>query len=389
MKNFAKNGLALLFGLFSSLFILLAIVLFFSKTGILLRGNPNPVLFRTYKADPLTGYTLNPKTKLIETDKDGEFELNINKMGFRGPEYDQIKIRNSKNRIMVLGDSFTYGPGVRKTFVDLLQSSLSAIKNQPIIALNFGVPGYGTNNQLGVLQKYGDLIKPQIVILAFYLGNDFKDNMAPIKTIKIIDGYLVFNKLQWAGKSVTLSDEEVKRYINIAKKYNLSYYSLNQMIRVDSFGQHMTFFERTFRQFAINFPGLAKFAVAFFRERIPKIIMYKAKVTNPKYYEISKEEIETTQKILQQVANKCIELNSTFIITFIPNRYSDDDENLIARNSIKEISRRLGIQNTIDLYPFIKENMDKYYLSTNEHLSFSGHRILSKVIVDYIVKKNL
>jgi hypothetical protein len=97
---------------------------------------------------------------------------------------------SDSTRILVLGDSFTEGkhadPG--KGFIDLLGGYY---KDRNVIFFNTAVSGYGQNNQLAVLKEYGDAIKPHLVLLCFYAGNDFLDNLTPL------DRFTAFTDYYW------------------------------------------------------------------------------------------------------------------------------------------------------------------------------------------------
>lgn len=51
-----------------------------------------------------------------------------------------------------------------------------ALQRRKIEVINFGVSGYGTGQELITLQKRAWQYNPDIVLLAFLTGNDFRDN---------------------------------------------------------------------------------------------------------------------------------------------------------------------------------------------------------------------
>lgn len=73
-------------------------------------------------------------------------------------------------RFMVLGDSFTYGMSADqgRGWVDLLNQHYVPKKT---LFFNTGIPGYGQLNQLAVLKKYQQTIRPHGVILLFCLND--------------------------------------------------------------------------------------------------------------------------------------------------------------------------------------------------------------------------
>ncbi len=84
-------------------------------------------------------------------------------------------------RILVNGDSWTFGPGVEigQTFPKVLEARLNAaFPDRRFEVFNAGVEGYGTDQELLLLRRHIDEIKPDLVLLEFYPGNDVSDNLA-------------------------------------------------------------------------------------------------------------------------------------------------------------------------------------------------------------------
>lgn len=108
--------------------------------------------------------------------------VRINSLGFRDPqEYSLDKPKNTF-RIIVLGDSVTFGHGTldETTYPYLLNQELK--KWRPDVAWevwNLGVPGYNTGQELAYLEQIGPKANPDLVIVGFY-PNDFSgDNRPP------------------------------------------------------------------------------------------------------------------------------------------------------------------------------------------------------------------
>jgi hypothetical protein len=366
--------------------LLFIFVILFSKTGIILKGHQSS-RSSSLREDPVIGYTYIPNTKITGEDLKGEFPIFINKLGFREPDFNEYAVKSANKRVMILGDSFTFASGVREPFTDIIKSLFKKDIHKSVAVLNFGLPGFSTHNQIGVVKKYGYDIKPEIIVLAFYLGNDFRENLVPINDTKIINGYLVNNTVAWAGKTITLSDEELKRYSNLATKYHLSAHSMMQIIKVDKFGSEMTFIERTMRQLAINFPQLKVFT-DFVKQRLSLNALTGLRITVSEYYGVTNEEREITKKYLSELVNECRKVNSTLVVTIIPEHLGDYD-NRLKREAITKIIKDLNIQHYIDLFPYMSSNMDEYYSKKDDHLSPDGHVVVAESIVDYIRQNNL
>lgn len=386
MRNYIKNVIAFVIGCFFAVLLLFIFIILFAESGIILKGSQISSI-SSLKEDPLIGYTYIPNMNLIYEDENGKHAIHINNIGFRSHDYNQQGIKSVKHRIMVLGDSFTIGLGVRMTFSDLIENILNSDEKKSVLVYNYGMPGYSSHNELGVLQKYGKDIRPNLVIVAFYLGNDFHENLVPLSNLRIINGYLVNNFFTWAGKKIILGDKELAKYVDIATKYKLSQYSMVQMMRVDKFGEQMTFIEKTVRQLSISFPGIKTF-IDYFKQKIPLKMLFSFNITIPAYYEVTDEEAKTTEVYLKAIRDMNREINTTLILAIIPEHLSGD-KNLSKRQTIKQRCERLGIYHVIDLFDYLKDDMDKYYLKSDDHLSQAGHAIVAKGIVEYILEYNL
>jgi lysophospholipase L1-like esterase len=128
-------------------------------------------------ADPVRLEKLSPSY-------DGWFAgvpVRTNRLGFRDPrEYELEKKRNTF-RILVLGDSVTFGHGsvYEHTYPYLLEQRLKRWKPDVDWQVwNLGVPGYNTSQELAYLDAVGPTYRPDLVIVGFY-GNDVVDNREP------------------------------------------------------------------------------------------------------------------------------------------------------------------------------------------------------------------
>ena len=121
--------------------------------------------------DPIVGHRLRPSVEGYFTGE-GQGFVQINKHGFRDDEYSLE--RNNKKRIAVLGDSMTEADQVdlEQTFHGLLEAEFA----DSVEVLNFGVRGYSTGQEFLMYKHFVRQFRPDIVVLAFYPGNDIQDN---------------------------------------------------------------------------------------------------------------------------------------------------------------------------------------------------------------------
>jgi hypothetical protein len=111
---------------------------------------------------PTRGWALKPGIKDMRV-FDGTI-LNSNSKGLRGKTEYEYERTAGKQRIVLLGDSFTFGSEVSddETYAHNLESALPHTE-----VLNLGVQGYGQDQMLLYLKEEGVKYHPDVVILGF------------------------------------------------------------------------------------------------------------------------------------------------------------------------------------------------------------------------------
>jgi hypothetical protein len=159
-----------------------------------------PTHFHT--ADPNLGWKLKPGAS-GEWNGEGASFVQVNSEGLRDREHTKAKPPNTL-RVAVLGDSFTEAihVPVEQTFWSKLERKLGnceAVKGRKNVeVINFGVQGYGTAQELMMLRKKVWDYSPDIVILAFFIGNDVINNSPKLE----YDRYRPFFAYDASGKLV-------------------------------------------------------------------------------------------------------------------------------------------------------------------------------------------
>ena len=159
-----------------------------------------PTGFHT--SDPNLGWKLKPGTS-GEWNGEGASFVQVNSEGLRDREHTKAKPPNTL-RVAVLGDSFTEAihVPVEQTYWSKLERKLGncqAVKGRKNVeVINFGVQGYSTAQELIMLRKKVWDYSPDIVILAFFIGNDVINNSPKLE----YDRYRPFFAYDASGKLV-------------------------------------------------------------------------------------------------------------------------------------------------------------------------------------------
>jgi len=156
-----------------------------------------------------------------QTDE-GKALVQINSQRMRDKEHSKEKPANTI-RIAVLGDSYAEAiqVPVEDTFWSVMEreiASCSALSGKRVEALNFGVAGYGTTQELITLRHLVWGYAPDVVLLAVTTGNDVRNNSKELEPFKGVPFYIrdgealvldnSFREL-WAQKK-----EEAQRFPN-------------------------------------------------------------------------------------------------------------------------------------------------------------------------------
>jgi len=164
---------------------------------------------------PTRGWGLKPNIK-DQTTAFGK-TLNSNCKGIRGKlEYKYGK-NWEKTRILVLGDSFTFGDEVSddETYPHFLQQMLPGTE-----VINFGVHGYGHDQMLIYLKEEGVKYEPHIVILGVIL-DDTHRNVLSFRDYAKPKFELVSDRLKLRNSPVPSPEETLEQEFWRSKFFDL------------------------------------------------------------------------------------------------------------------------------------------------------------------------
>jgi lysophospholipase L1-like esterase len=99
----------------------------------------------------------------------------VNSLGFRGPEPSKSRRNSANKRILLLGDSYTFGVGVPAGAVlsSVLGKKMEQYSNTPIEVLNFGRMGWNAKAEIDFLLSEGKQYDADTVVLV-YTFNDIE-----------------------------------------------------------------------------------------------------------------------------------------------------------------------------------------------------------------------
>lgn len=196
-----------------------------------------------WKPDAVVGTVLTPGMEGWQRDE-GKAWIKVSSQGLRDHEHSIAKPGNTY-RIAVLGDSYAEAMQVDmdRAFWALLPKKLEACRfggGKKIETVNFGVSGYGTGHELLMLRSRVWQYSPDMVLLAFFPGNDVRNNSKALEGEKrpyfsLKDGKLFLD-------SAFRDDPEFKEKQRIAEDrawlQETRLYQLMRRVKAGNIAQH-------------------------------------------------------------------------------------------------------------------------------------------------------
>lgn len=220
-----RGNLAQLMGSFSA-----AIVSLGTLASLMLASESVARLHPVYDS-----YGLNPASEFIWP----ELNLPPNSLGYRDREPGPKR----GPRILVLGDSYTEGAGVRRydRFTNILENIYREATDPELEVFNAGRSGMDTFDELSVLESSGDYIDPDVVVVAYVLNDADSQGLRPRKTkppaiewffLRKLNSYLFYYFYSKGRKRVpdAANDPILMQHLENSSGWQLSQNSMQKIV---------------------------------------------------------------------------------------------------------------------------------------------------------------
>jgi hypothetical protein len=341
--------------------LLFALVL--AEFGIRLVA-PQTLALNYTEWDPDTGFKNRPNANGFFNSAEFTMEVRINATGQRDREFPRAK-RAGIYRIVVLGDSFTFGHGVaaNETYVKRLEGNLRETLHRPVESINMGIGKSGTAHELALWRKNVRYYESDLVLVGFCLGNDFIDNMVGV--FRLEKGELVHQTTSYSSiRRMQTVAQAVPFYSWLAQNSHLVNLLRSQLTQLD---------DRTRKREAGS------------KDRNTAS---PAAASEDLGYEISYVELTT-------LAKEVTDSGRSFGVVFIPdlsaliraeNSRPDDYDRMAKR--FREAIRASGLK-SLDLVPTFlrlrREQPDKrWYYEMDLHWTVDAHRVAADEIARWV-----
>lgn len=371
MGRFLKNVFFSVIVFFSFLYVCEGILRFIPNHPFKSDRSPKLYSYREnefvnfYVFDPLLGWKNKSNIKGFFTIPGSRSYVEVNVQGLRDRVYPLKK--SSKVRIAAFGDSFTWGYGVNQDdiWTSKLEAMLGADKAEVI---NFGVTGYGTDQEYLSYKTIGKKWKPDVIILQVG-GNDFDDNFSPIKYGYGKPNFIIVNN-SLELKNVPVGFNKFKSGAQVVAK------------------EHFLKDKRILGSFIFTyiFDRLNYFKYRFLKrnERIWEafLALRKSRRYDPKFM--------ITRKIIEEFKREARREGSVFII-FLTHYKAN-----LQKNPDPYMGQLWQTLADTDI-PFIRTYYRFYtsmqnrslFLNGDDHWNENGHQLAAEIIYDYLMKNEV
>lgn len=294
------------------------------------------------------------------------------------PELPFKEAKEEQFVLLGVGDSFTYGFGVKRpeeTFLYLIEKKLNDA-GIPAKSFNAAYPGVGTEAELAFLKERGVNLKPDIVVLGYYV-NDLMDNL---------NHHLL---------------KEDQRY------FPHHYYIVNGQLKEVSFFECFPFIRYRIMYLARNMrkKHLPKEVHENWNDTYQQIYNSDLVECHKNYPPLLEGEFKLVLSQIEEMKKVCDENRIKFLVIFIPadmqvkpslwqtlrlifNLKEEDFDLLLPNRRLATFCEEKSIP-FLDMLPELRERQTKgeYLYSKNRHWDAQGHLVVANTVLQKLKKE--
>jgi GDSL-like Lipase/Acylhydrolase family len=325
-----------------------------------------------YQSDQILGWRPRRNVQGVHNIP-GQFSstFRTNGQGLRGVREFHFE-RGKATRMVVLGDSFTWGYGVNDE--DVYVSKLAELLPQMEI-INLGVTAYGPSQELEYFKSEGVRYRPDIVVLSFCLNDieEYEYRSLKKKDMSALQDVAMYDRP--GGNWKKWVSERVYLYSFIMDRINTSKALVNMLVQLGIKGEL-----GGYEALDINLrPALKQYPVELEEQwestksklRMIRDIVYDQKARLVLVLIPSRQSIEST----------------AFAHTIAYTKYEPKDFDLEKPYRLLEqfaLDEQIEVANPVSA--FVKSNGVgvKLYLANDSHFTPAGHELFAKEITTYL-----
>jgi len=322
-------------------------------------GRDNEWVFFEY--DPVLGWKNRPGADGWFSISDSRTHVQINSKGLRDGEHAYA--RQGKPRVLVLGDSFTWGFGVERH--ERYTDRLGALLGDSVEMINAGVSGYGTDQELLYYQVEGVRYHPDVVLLQF-VSNDLTNNVSAVQYTYPKPYFLLQN-----GALVLMNVPVPARSTPWEERFENPGLAHSEPARAPTAAQRLKSF---CRDHLVSY--------GFVADRIKSLAVYEAwtSALDP-----------LTEALILELNREVVAHGAQLAVVLAPDKRIMRDERQPELATLAEFLRRYDVR-TVDLTrAFVREDRRgrQLFFAVDQHWSAVGHETAAAAICQYLVGTQL
>lgn len=214
------------------------------------------VAFRIYgRLNPTFIFYSGSYNRLRATPLSYHYDFRVNSRGFKDVEFNSAK-RAGTFRILGLGDSFAYGiVPYEHNYYTVLEKGLRRAGHE-VELINMGIGGVGPKDYLSLLVKEGLELDPDMVIVSFFIGNDFSDptvdkTAMPLHSYSYLATfvkYVVDVRRKFKGQPMLARPHALETYHDDRPTFEDAYFLDLEVGRSEIFREASTVFDSQFQE---------------------------------------------------------------------------------------------------------------------------------------------
>jgi hypothetical protein len=298
---------------------------------------------------------------------------------------DVFKKKKDVIRILGLGDSYSiYLRDKGKNYNNFLQQKYLVDNKGAVEIINAGMEAMGPGYYWHVLKKYGDLFKPDLVLVGFFVGNDFQEA----------------NFVVYIGNFISEPKDLIKRY---SKYDQFRHWRLYKLLR----NKYVRYREAEKREREAKILPPRQIGT-FSRDTFLEIEKKKSWIFDKKYQDQLKQKWDECSAIILKMKDWCDRRKVKLVIAILPDQFQVDKalreavltkyKNPARKNLdlnypndlIMNFCRAHDI-NCLDLLgPFQeKGKSQQLYALRDTHWNEAGNRLAADLIFQYLEENHL
>ena len=327
----------------------------------------------------------------------------INSSGYRGPE---LRPAGKATRIAVYGDSFIHAfySSQEDTFVGQLGSLLTQRIGKEVEVVNAGVSSYGPDQELLKMADELPVLRPDLVILEIYAGNDYGDLMRDKMFRLGTNGELEEN--HWIMDPASLASMKLSQRESILKR---ALRNLLGSIRplpgrnghpdkedINNIDFLLKEADREYRSYIIEGNNIVDNTMVDY---------YSADISLTPKSESARYKVALMKAVMHKIRD-VTQLNGTpLVFLLVPHAVDVTDHydswtidrkrfpDYNGRNQIaplEETARNLGVP-FVSLYDIFRQHdaNSLYFHVDDDHWNEAGQKLAAEVMADYLISNNL